>query len=85
MSKIKQFEKQERYEIGFLLKGQSKWGSGHTLGESETDAIRNFLIDFSPSHGTLVAIYAHLDDDVSLQVLKKLHRPVVAEEYRSHL
>jgi hypothetical protein len=79
MSKTKQLEKQEQYfEIGFLLKGQSKWGSGHTLGESETDAIRNFLIDISPSHGTIVGIYAHLDDDVSLQVFKKLHRPVAA-------
>jgi hypothetical protein len=79
MSKTKQLEKQEQYfEIGFLLKGQSKWGSSHTLGESETDAIRNFLIDISPSHGTIVGIYAHLDDDVSLQVFKKLHRPVAA-------
>ena len=78
MSKTKQSEKQEWYEIGFLLKGQSEWGSGHTLGESETDAIRNFLIDFSPSFGTLVAVYAHLDDAVSLQVFKKLHRPVAA-------
>ncbi len=78
MSKTKQSEKQERYEIGFLLKGKSEWGSGHTLGESETDAIRNFLIDFSPSFGTLVAVYAHLDDAVSLQVFKKLHGPVAA-------
>jgi len=78
MSKTKQSKKQERYEIGFLLKGQSEWGSSHTLGESETDAIRNFLIDFSPSMGKVVGIYAHLDDDVSLQVFKKLHRPVAA-------
>jgi hypothetical protein len=79
MSKTKQLEKQEQYfEIGFLLRGETQWGSGHTLGESETDAIRNFLIDFSPSMGTIVGIYAHRDDDVSLQVFKKLHRPVAA-------
>jgi hypothetical protein len=57
MSKTKQLEKQEQYfEIGFLLRGETQWGSGHTLGESETDAIRNFLIDFSPSMGTIVGI-----------------------------
>ncbi len=78
-SETKQSEKQERYfEIGFLLRGETEWGSGHTLATDESSAIRNFLIDFSPSMGTLVAVYAHLDDDVSLQVFKKLHRPVAA-------
>jgi hypothetical protein len=75
----KRLENGKRYfGIGFLLRGQSKWSSGYTWAEDEQSAIANFLIDFSPSMGTLVAVYAHLDDDVSLQVFKQLHRPVAA-------
>ncbi len=72
-------EKKEQYfEIGFLLRGETEWGSGHTLATDEQSAIRNFLSDFSPSMGVIVGLYAFGNDEVSRQVLEKLHPPVAA-------
>lgn len=51
-------EKKKRYfDLKFLLQGKSEWYLGMTLATDEQDAISNFLIDYSPSMGTVVAVH----------------------------
>lgn len=70
-------EKKERYfEIGYLLRGQKQWKSGHTLSTDEQSAISNFLMDYSPSMGTIVGVHVFGDDGISSSVLEKLHAAV---------
>jgi hypothetical protein len=47
---------QRYYQLEFLLRGKTEWYSGMTLATDEQDAIRNFLSDYSPSMGTIVAM-----------------------------
>jgi hypothetical protein len=50
-------EAEERYyQLEFLLRGKTEWYPGMTLATDEQDAIRNFLSDYSPSMGTIVAV-----------------------------
>jgi hypothetical protein len=47
----------ERYfPIEYQLEGKSEWRSATTLSTDKTSALRNFLIDYSPSMGTIVGV-----------------------------
>ncbi len=69
-------KKEKYFEIGYLLRGQKEWKSGHTLSTDEQGAISNFLTDYSPSMGTIVGVHVFGDDEISNAALEKLRAAV---------
>jgi hypothetical protein len=49
-------EEERFFDIEYLLDGESEYQWGMTLATDETDALRNFCVDYSPSMGQIVAI-----------------------------
>jgi hypothetical protein len=69
-------EQEKYFEIAYLLRGQTQWASAHSLGANEREAMDNFVVDYSPSHGVLVAVCVFGDDKISSDALAKLFAPM---------
>ena len=74
-----QKKKEQYFDLEFLLRGKSEWYPGTTLATDEQSAISNFLIDYSPSMGTIVAVHVFGDDDESRETANTLARRQVQQ------